>query len=171
MKKRIAERLIWAVDELDVQPDDRVLEVGCGYGHAIPLVCQHLNSGHMTALDRSAEMIERARQGNQEFLAAGKLSLHHAALTQAELELGSFNKIFAVNVNVFWLKPQAELLVVRRLLAAGGGLYLFYQPPSAIKAEQIRAALEQRLQANGFRISRSEVQTLSFGTGVVALAR
>jgi protein-L-isoaspartate O-methyltransferase len=49
----VAPRIRWSVEQLDVQPDDRLLEVGCGHGVAVSLVCQTLGGGTIHAIDRS----------------------------------------------------------------------------------------------------------------------
>ncbi|HEU4453184.1 MAG TPA: class I SAM-dependent methyltransferase [Longimicrobium sp.] len=128
---KVPERLVWAVEMLDVRPSDRVLEIGCGTGVAVSLVCERLDGGSITAIDRSATMIEAAAKKNRAHVDSGRAIFRHAALRDADFGEGAFDRAFAFNVNVFWQKPAREVEAVRRLLAPGGALHLFYQPPSA----------------------------------------
>jgi cyclopropane fatty-acyl-phospholipid synthase-like methyltransferase len=125
---RASERLAWAVDVLGVEPGNRLLEVGCGHGVAVSLVCERLVDGRITAIDRSRTMIEMATKRNRAHVAAGKAALVAAALEDAELGDERFDKVFAFHVAAFWRRPAESLGVVRGLLAPGGALYLFNQP-------------------------------------------
>jgi Methyltransferase domain len=71
--EKASDRIAWAVEILDVGPDDRILEVGCGHGVAVSLVCEHLDRGRITAVDRSPKMIEMARTRNRAW-GAGRAS-------------------------------------------------------------------------------------------------
>src|SRR5215207_11780707 len=61
-----SQRFVWAVDTLAPDQADRLLEVGCGQGVAVSLVCERLTSGRMLAIDRSKKMIEMAAQRNRD---------------------------------------------------------------------------------------------------------
>ena len=87
MASKPSERFVWAVDTLALEPADRVLEVGCGHGVAVSLVCERLTSGRITAIDRSQKMIEMAARRNREHVAAGRAVLKTAALEQADFDL------------------------------------------------------------------------------------
>src|SRR4051794_12312121 len=126
MASKASERLVWAVDTLALDPADRVLEVGCGHGVAVSLVCERLTSGRITAIDRSKKMIEMAAHRNREHVARGRGVLKTAALEEADFADERFDKIFAFNVAPFWLQPRGALRIVGRQLSPGGAVYLFW---------------------------------------------
>src|SRR5215207_6353625 len=84
MASKPSERFVWAVDTLALDPADRVLEVGCGHGMAVSLVCERLTGGRITAIDRSKKMIEMAARRNREHVAGGRAVLKTAALENAD---------------------------------------------------------------------------------------
>jgi trans-aconitate methyltransferase len=145
------ERIRWAVELLDVQPDDVVLEIGCGGGVAVALICDRLADGHILAIDRSPTMIERAQRRNSGCVAAGRASFRVAPLESAELDEAAFSTIFAINVNLFWVRdPGAELAVLARSLLPDGKLFRFYEPPTVAQVEQTVETLSAALERSGF---------------------
>jgi ubiquinone/menaquinone biosynthesis C-methylase UbiE len=152
---RVAERLVWAVETMAVGPDDRVLEIGCGHGVAVTLVCERLDGGKIVAIDRSAKMIEAAGKRNREHVEAGKAEFIRASLDEADLGAQRFDKVFAVHVRSLWDQP-GELDIVRGLLAPGGKLYLFHQEPGWVtgrKPRQFTDRLTRTLESHGFAVS------------------
>jgi ubiquinone/menaquinone biosynthesis C-methylase UbiE len=120
------ERLQAVVDELDVRPDDRVLEIGCGHGVAATLVCERLDGGRYTAIDRSPKMIEAAQRRNAAYVEAGMAEFLVAQLEQLDLGDRSFDKIFAVRVGLFHREPERARAIVERWLAPGGEILAFW---------------------------------------------
>jgi ubiquinone/menaquinone biosynthesis C-methylase UbiE len=164
-------RLRWAVDVLDVAPDDRILEVGCGHGVAVSLVCERLTDGRITAVDRSEKMIAAARKRNRDH--AGKARFITARLEDADLGDERFDKAFAVHVADLH-EPGPVLEIVRRRLVPDGRLYLFSQAPgwkTAKQAEEFAAELGTALEGAGFRVDRRLVGDLPNGPAAAVIAR
>jgi ubiquinone/menaquinone biosynthesis C-methylase UbiE len=126
----MSERLRSVVEQLDIQPGDRVLEIGCGHGVAATLVCERLEEGHLTAIDRSAKMIQAATRRNAANIEAGRAEFLVATLEDLDLGDRRFDKIFAVRVGLFYREPERARGLAERWLALGGALFVFFDPPS-----------------------------------------
>jgi ubiquinone/menaquinone biosynthesis C-methylase UbiE len=125
----LSERLRSVVDRLEVRPDDRVLEIGCGHGVAATLVCERLDTGRLTAVDRSEKMIEAAARRNAMYVEAGKAEFIVAALEDLDLADRRFDKVFAVRVGLFHREPDRARGLAERWLAPGGTLAAFFDSP------------------------------------------
>ncbi|HEU0077505.1 MAG TPA: methyltransferase domain-containing protein [Longimicrobiaceae bacterium] len=169
MPTRAPARLRWAVDVLGVRPGERVLEVGCGRGVAIELLCAATDAVRVTGIDRSPAAIAAAEARNHAHVRSGRVRLVSAALADASLD-ERFDRVFAVNVNAFWLAPARELAVVRRVLAPGRRLYLFDEPPSPARLERAAEACSAFLRANGFAVEQEIRAELPSSLGLCIVA-
>lgn len=130
----MSERLRSVVEQLDIRPDDRVLEIGCGHGVAATLVCERLEEGYLTAVDRSAKMIQAATCRNAVYIEAGRTEFLVATLENLDLEDRRFDKIFAVRVGLFHRDPERARSIVEKWLVPGGAVFVFFDPPSGPSA-------------------------------------
>lgn len=126
----MSERLRSVVERLDVRPDDRVLEIGCGHGIAATLVCERLEEGHLTAVDRSEKMIQAATRRNAAHVEAGRAEFLVANLEELDLGERRFDKVFAVRVGLFHREPERARSMVERWLAPGGAVFVFFDTPT-----------------------------------------
>lgn len=167
-----SERLRWAVQVLDPQPGDRVLEVGCGHGVAVSLVCERLGGeGAMTAVDRSPKMIAAARDRNERY--AKQVTFVEATIEETALEPASYDRALAVHVAALE-RPGPALNAVREALAPGGLLALFSQSPSWRDEEAPRRfaeALAERLSDAGFEGAAVRVARTGSAVSAAVLAR
>ena len=132
---KVNERFNWAVEMLHVDPDDRILEIGCGHGIAVSLIAPQLKKGFITAIDISPAMIDKAVKKNEGL----KASFINGSLIDAPIKDRQFDKIFAFNVNVFHKDAEKELELIREYLAPLGALYIFHQPPPTDDIEVARS--------------------------------
>ena len=126
----MSERLRRIVDRLDLRPHDRVLEVGCGHGVAATFVCERLDGGRLTAVDRSPKMIEAAARRNAASVAAGTAEFLVAALEDMDLGDRRFDVVLAVRVGLFHREPERARRLAERWLAPGGRMHAVFDPPT-----------------------------------------
>ena len=147
-----AERLRWTVDLLNPGPADRLLEIGCGAGVAVSLICERLSGGTIVGLDRSQPMIARATHRNRAHVDAGRARFVAVALADADFGDERFDKVFAVNVRLFRGDAGREADVLRWALAPHGALYLIQQHPSAERTRAVTDELTSALERTGFSV-------------------
>lgn len=130
MTTTLSPRLAEIVDSLPLQPDSRVLEIGCGPGAAARAVAARLTTGHILAVDRSATAVAQVRTNCAAEIASGRMSVRHVAAEDFVLEPGEdlFDIAFAVRVGALdGRHPEKGRLALQRItaaLSADGRLYI-----------------------------------------------
>ncbi|GAA3263158.1 class I SAM-dependent methyltransferase [Nonomuraea helvata] len=157
-------RNIWAVSLLDVQPTDRVLEIGFGPGVAISEFAGRATRGHIFGVDHSQAMVRQATRRNAAAVRAHRVHLTHASVEQLPSFGDPLDAILAVNSVGFWPAPVERLRELRRLLRPAGRIALVSQPrcPGATRDTTARAAqeLQDLLTQAGFAHLRVETLEL-----------
>lgn len=114
-----------AVAALEIEPQDTVLELGFGPGHAIAMLATRASVGFVYGIDQSAVMLEQARKRNRDAIDAGRVFLYEAAFERLPFEDASIDKILAVNVIYFWHDIPAVLGEIQRVLRPGGRIVVY----------------------------------------------
>jgi len=143
------ERLVWAVESLELKPTDHVLEIGCGSGVAASLVCDRLTRGKLLAIDRSAVAVSAARKRNRAHVRAARAEFRTVAIEKVDLGARRFHKIFAFNVGALRRDLASELARLTRALRPKGTLRLFEQPPLDALTASVADGLVRALQEQG----------------------
>ncbi len=130
----------WVVELLDVQPDDRVLEVGFGPGVAVTLLAERARVGFVAGVDPSEVMLRQAVRRNRAAVRAGRVELRLGTVSALPYPDAHFTKACAIHSLYFWPSVEAGLRELHRVLAPGGLLAL--------------AVRMQRPQAGRFNPSR-----------------
>lgn len=123
-------RLRAVVDQLDIRAHLRVLEIGCGHGVAASLVCDRLDAGSFTGVDRSSTMVEASSKRNAEHVASGRAEFLVRHLEDLDLGARRFDLVFAVRVGLFHREPERARALVAPWLAPGATVRAFFDTPS-----------------------------------------
>jgi trans-aconitate methyltransferase len=162
MAKRTSnlERNRWTVDLLEIERDDRVLELGPGPGVTLGLILERVPEGLVVGLDHSATMLAQCRRANKSAVREQRLSLIEGSFTQLPELPGPFDKILAVNSLQFDGMTSQTLSQITKQLKPGGTLAVTFQPrgkqPSADKAMAFGKKVARLLETAGLTRIRIE---------------
>ncbi|NDL55732.1 class I SAM-dependent methyltransferase [Phytoactinopolyspora mesophila] len=148
----ISRRIDAAVALLNPQPDEELLEIGCGTGQAILAATMRAPGARITAIDRSEKAVARARVVNQAAINAGRVRISTRDIEKQPVSPGSFDRAFSIRVNTFWTRPGVALPHVAASLHAGGQLWMIYDGP----AEKVVDPIVASLDAYGIQDIRTE---------------
>src|SRR5829696_10241985 len=153
-KQPIPPRIKWAVDLMDPQPSDSVLEIGCGPGAGAELICERLETGKLFAIDRSESGVDRTKRRNAKYVEAGKLTVRQIDLATLRVPVKRLTKVFAFNVNLFWVRNcDDEVALLHERVVPGGAVYLFYEAARPELVPNIVKKASDVLARAGFRVS------------------
>ena len=104
--------------ELDFQPEDELLDVGCGSGTLFVGHAGHVR--HVAGLDASELQLELARHRLAERIAAGTAEIVQGDADHLPWEDGRFSVATSINAMKFLTDPLAALREMHRVLRPGG---------------------------------------------------
>jgi SAM-dependent methyltransferase len=162
-------RNAWVVSLLDVQRDDRVLEIGFGPGVAIRELARLAADGYVYGLDHSEVMVRQAARRNAEGVRRGRVDLRLGSLERLPAFDLPFDKILAVNVVQFCDEPVELIGQLRRVLRSGGRIAIAFQPrgPGATDELAARTGVELAAALGDAGFSDVRVETLELEPAVV----
>jgi ubiquinone/menaquinone biosynthesis C-methylase UbiE len=157
-------RNAWTVELLDIQPTDRVLELGFGPGVSIGTASRLATEGYVVGVDHSETMLRMASRRNAKAIREGRVSLFESTLDRLpDFEL-PFDKVFGVNALQFAAEPLDVLRAIRERMRAGGLIAITQQSrkKNATNEDSIRAAekVGELLEEAGFGDVRVETLPL-----------
>lgn len=106
------------LEEVPIDRDDVVLDVGCGGGNAIRLMANRAASVY--GVDISPVSVASARRKNKGNVRAGRVSIMEADASNLPFEDGTFDLITAFETVYFWPEAAFCFSSIRKKLKVGG---------------------------------------------------
>ena len=144
----------WTVDLLDLQTQDRVLEIGCGPGLALKACLARIGKALVVGLDHSQTMLDQAQARNAWAISAGRLELRLGRLEDLCATNELFDKIYSVNVMQFLSDKAEAFTTLYLLLKPGGVVATTYMPrhknPTRADALTMASEMKGHMEKCGF---------------------
>src|SRR5215472_5222728 len=106
---------------MDLDPSDRVLDLGCGTGWASRRLARAVNAGEVVGVDVADEMLRRAERAS-----TGIKNVRYVWGSAEKIPAPDnyFNKVLSVESFYYYADQGRALDEVRRVMAPGGGLFI-----------------------------------------------
>lgn len=123
----------WVIDLLDIQPTDRVLDLGCEPGVALNTVAQQVPRGLAVGFDYAPIMAQQAQHRIRSFIHSGRAGIVQGNAARLPYADATFTIVYGVNVIYFWPDAHIVLQEIRRVLRPGGLVALATRPRERIE--------------------------------------
>lgn len=125
MMETNANMISHALDALNIQPGEHLLEIGHGNAyHVADLLAKHLGVFY-TGLETSLLMMQQAQILNKD-ISTDRVNFLHYDGENFPNALGSFDHILTVNCIYFWKRPVFFITAIAKLLKPNGGLAITF---------------------------------------------
>jgi len=104
-----------AIGWLDLDGDEKLLDIGCGTGFATEGLLQHLDTVY--GLDQSAHQLEKAYA---KFGKGGPVQFHRGDAERLPFKDDSFDVVWSSGSIEYWPNPVDALEEIRRIVKPGG---------------------------------------------------
>ncbi|MDL5377798.1 class I SAM-dependent methyltransferase [Exiguobacterium mexicanum] len=116
----------WTIEQLLIQPDNRVLDLGCGAGDALAQMLRRYAHVHVTGLDRSPTIVRSALKRNRADVHSGRAEVVEGDLGTLPFPDAQFDRVFSIHTIYFWEDVPAVLAAIDRILKPGGSFVITY---------------------------------------------
>ena len=148
-------------DELQLQAELEILEIGMGNGHFVKELFNRCPDINYTGIDYSKEMVDESRAINSDFCDQNKAQFLHCNIDELPFSEPIYDRIFTINTLYFWPDPNVTLSNIKRLLKPDAYLTIAIRPKHIMEHHPFTAfgfTLYSRedacrlLEKNGFNI-------------------
>jgi ubiquinone/menaquinone biosynthesis C-methylase UbiE len=133
---------------MEVHPDDRVLEIGCGTGKLAKMMAKTIENGIIEGIDFSSPMVKIARRKNNRGITRGIVNIVEDNFDETTSINIPFTKVCCVNTVYFWKNPQNTINKVFDILEPGGKFIVAFEDIGQLRQRKISTDVFRLYRAN-----------------------
>lgn len=126
----------WTIQLLNIQENDRILEIGTGRGMTLSKVAEKLDRGKVYGIDASRHMVKYAKRKHKRLVEQEKAVITLGKAEQLPFEDRSFNKLFTVQTIYYLPDIEQVMKEVYRVLQVDGEVFLSFQKQELMKEQK-----------------------------------
>ncbi|OIU71758.1 class I SAM-dependent methyltransferase [Rossellomorea aquimaris] len=111
---------LWTIENLNLQENERVLEIGCGAGFALKQISSMNGGHHVTGLDLSKSLLHSAAMRNRKALKQKRIELVLGSVEELPLSEEQFSAVYSIHSVYFWENLSRSFEEIHRVMTPGG---------------------------------------------------
>jgi len=151
MNQRHSRVTDWGLSHIAVGPRDTVLDIGCGGGRTANKLAAMAAEGKVVGADYSSASVAAATKYNAALIAAGRVEILRASVSQLPFPDATFDLVTAVETHFWWPSPGEDMKEVHRVLRAGGTVLVIAEIYQGAKSKFSELA-EKHLPLAGMKL-------------------
>lgn len=168
-----------AIALLDIQPGERVLDVGTGHGQALGPIADAAAHVSAVGIDSSDAMLAIAAKTNRRAIRSDRVRLQKASSDTLPFDDASFDAAMTVHTVYFWNPAEPHLNEISRVLRPGGRVVIGFRPaedrvvtsqfPAAVYTFRTTDEIEALVVKAGFAVVADRIRRDEPGDSMVWL--
>lgn len=114
----------WTLELLAPQPNDVILDVGCGGGRALKRLSPLVPEGRLYGVDYSETAVQCAKAENAADVSTGKLTVVQGSVSALPFPDNTFDKVYSIESYYFWPDLENDVREILRVLKPGGRVFI-----------------------------------------------
>jgi len=124
MNKGHAKLAKWGLSKIMIEPNDYILDIGCGGGGNIKNFAEVIVDGKIYGIDYSETAVSVSRQVNKIHIENGTVQIYNASVSSLPFKDDFFNIVSGFEAYYFWPDLPKDLKEIYRVLKPKGKLIL-----------------------------------------------
>ncbi len=124
------------LEYIDIKPDYKVLDIGCGGGKVAKLLAERATKGKVYGLDHSDEMVKLAKKLNNEYIHKDRVEITRGNVSELPFEDETFDLVTVFENIQFWNEHVNNVREIKRVLKPGGKILVVNRHPEKNKVDK-----------------------------------
>jgi SAM-dependent methyltransferase len=141
----------WGLSHIAAGTRDNILDAGCGGGRTVNKLAAKAVDGKVTGVDFSKASIAAATKYNADLIAAGRVEIVRASVSELPFPDATFDLVTAVETHFWWPNPTEDIKEVFRVVKPGGTTIFIAEIYQGAKTK-ISEVAEKYLPLSGMKL-------------------
>ena len=163
MNKRHSSLTDWGLSHVQIEERFTILDVGCGGGRTASKLAAIAVAGTVEGVDYSEGSVAASRAYNAGLIAAERVAIVKASVSQLPFEENKFDLVTAVETQYYWPNLTGDMREILRVLKPGGKLVVIAESYKGGRMDFIEGPLMRLLGSS--RLGPTDQRQLFSGCG------